>query len=97
MLNINGIDYEICLENADFSPGAMGRTNMKTGKILLDTSMKTDIKNNTLIHEMFHIFYNSCGLSERSTEEEIVEAMSNQMYAAMQNNKDFFIKLIINE
>ena len=97
MININGIDYEICFENADFSPGAMGRTDIKTGKILIDASMKTDIKNNTLLHEIFHIFYNSCGLSEKSTEEEIVEAMSNQMFSAMQNNKDLFIKMIINE
>ena len=97
MININGIQYEICFENADFSPGAMGRTNMKTGKILLDTSMKTDIKNNTLLHELFHIFYNSCALGENATEEEIVEALSNQMFAAMQNNKDFFIKLLISE
>ena len=97
MIKINGIDYEICFENDDFSPGAMGRTDIKTGKILIDASMKTDIKNNTLLHEIFHIFYNSCGLSEKSTEEEIVEAMSNQMFSAMQNNKDLFIKMIINE
>ena len=97
MININGIDYKICFENANFSPEVMGRTDIKQAKIFIDASMNLDVKNNTILHELFHIFYNSCGLNEKSTEEEIIEAMSNQMFSAMQNNKDLFIKMIINE
>ncbi len=94
---VNGINYKIQEEKSSFSPSSMGRTDIKQAKIFIDDSLNLDVKNNTILHELFHIFYNASGLSEKSSEEEIVEAMSNQMFAAIMANKDFFIKLIINE
>lgn len=97
LININGIAYTIQEEKSSFSPTSMGRVDKKEAKIFIDESMNLDVKNNTILHELFHIFYDVSGLSEKSSEEEIVEAMSNQLFAAMMHNKDFFIKLIINE
>lgn len=96
-LLINGIEYTIQEEKSSFSPSSMGRTDIKQAKIFIDESMNLDVKNNTILHELFHIFYSASGLSEKSSEEEIVEALSNQLFSAMQNNKDLFIKMTINE
>lgn len=94
---INGIEYTIILQDANFNPDSMGRVNEKQAKIYIDKDMATDVKNNTILHELFHVLYRACGLNEHSTEENIIEALSNQLFSVMMNNKDFFIKLIIEE
>lgn len=96
-LLINGVEYTIILQDTNFNPTAMGRCDEKHAKILIDKDMAIDVKNNTILHELFHVFYGACGLNEHSTEENIIEALSNQMFSAMMNNKDFFIKLITGE
>ena len=96
-ININGINYSVIQESNKFDPSAMGRCNEKQAEIYIAKDMKPDVKSNTLLHELFHVFFRASALGEKSTEEEIVEALSNQLFSCMMHNKDFFIKMVVEE
>jgi len=81
---------DLLIEVEESSPGlwidgAMGRTHLLESKIVLNSSLKKDLKDSTLIHEVLHLVSDIQGTG---LTEERVTAVATGFYSFLMNNKE---------
>lgn len=71
----------IDVEDNQFSNSSMGRSNTRTGEILISSKMPPDIREETILHEVIHILSDTLGID---LSENQVLALSSGLYATFQ-------------
>ena len=82
MININGLDWKIVLdENGILPEERFGSTYYTTQTIIINKNICEEARHRTLIHELIHAYTYSIGYNEKETynREELSEFISHNL------------------
>lgn len=92
IVNICGIPYKVVEAEDYFDVDAhFGQIDYKRALILINSGLTSEIKNESLCHEIVHGILVHLGYSEKAQDEQFVQALGNAI------NQCFTIKVIDNE
>lgn len=87
-VEILGVNYEIKeLDIIDENPDVLGQIIYQKQQIEIKKSLKKDMKNTTIIHEMIHGILFHSGKQELNEKEDLVESLSSSIYQVLKSNK----------
>lgn len=87
-VEILGVNYEIKeLDIIDENPDVLGQIIYQKQQIEIKKSLKKDMKNTTIIHEMIHGILFHSGKQELNKNEDLIESLSNSIYQILKSNK----------
>nr|DAY29652.1 MAG TPA: SprT-like family protein [Caudoviricetes sp.] len=87
-VEILGVNYEIKeLDIIDENPNVLGQIVYQKQQIEIKKSLKKDMKNTTIIHEMIHGILFHSGKQELNKNEDLIESLSNSIYQILKSNK----------
>jgi hypothetical protein len=88
-VRVCGCDYEIKYSDPGaWSAGAMGRTNVFKGEILIKDTLEADQSVATQIHEIVHLMLDATGHQSASGDEVFVSALSSSLTAFLRDNPE---------
>ena len=87
-VEILGVNYEIKeLDIIDENPNVLGQIIYQKQQIEIKKSLKKDMKNSTIIHEIVHGILFHSGKQELNKKEDLVESISSSIYQVIKSNK----------
>ena len=93
-IDLLGINYEIKDEEiVDEDINCLGMIDYKKQDIYIKKSLKTDLRNVTIIHEILHGILQHTGNDELNQDEDLINRLSTSIYQVFKNNKDLIIDL----
>ena len=93
-VEILGVNYEIKeLDIIDENPNVLGQIIYQKQQIEIKKSLKKDMKNTTIIHEMIHGILFHSGKQELNKNEDLIESLSNSIYQILKSNKKLITSL----
>lgn len=95
-LKINSITQTVNYFDGQYCTNNMGKWEELKSQIFISDSLTDEVKFQTIIHELCHVFFRNSGLRDGDDEERIVQGMSVQMYDFIINNREFIVDLINN-
>jgi len=69
---------------SEWTPGGMGRADVKILKVNVSSDLHSDIQKSTLVHELLHII---CDILSVELEENEIDAIALGVYSLIKNNK----------
>ena len=88
-VRICGCDFEIkYCEPGAWSAGAMGRTDILKGEILINEKLEADQSISTQIHEMLHLMLDSNGHHAASNDEVFISSLASSITAFLRDNPE---------
>lgn len=94
--NVSGINQTVEYVNGPYAGNNMGMWIEKESKIFISDELKDEVKFQTILHELCHVFFKYASLKDGDDEERIVSGMSVQFYDFLVKNKEFVVDLINN-
>ena len=95
-LNINNIKQNVHYFDGQYCSSNMGKWEELQSKIFISDSLTDEVKFQTILHEVCHVFFKNSGLRDGDDEERIVQGLSVQLYDFIINNREFIVDLINN-
>jgi ssRNA-specific RNase YbeY (16S rRNA maturation enzyme) len=86
-IRILGVDYDIaeteCVSKEEMR---LGEINVMEQKIKIDSSLQSDAKSTTLLHEIIHGILFACGLDWQ--EENLTQSLATGLYQVLRENQE---------
>jgi hypothetical protein len=88
-VRVCGCDYEIKYSDpGSWASGAMGRTDVFNGEILIKDTLEADQSVATQIHEIVHLILDAIGRHDASSDEAFVSTLASSLTAFLRDNPE---------
>lgn len=95
-LKVSNINQSVHYVDGQYCTNNMGRWEELQSKIFINDAMTDEVKFQTILHEICHVFFRFSSLKDGDDEERIVNGISVQLYDFIINNREFIVDLINN-
>lgn len=90
-VNICGVPYTVVEKKDNFDGTTFGSITYAEQEIIIREDLRTEIKAESIIHEMVHGMFVHLGYNDYASDEQLVQALANAIY------QGFTVKVLENE